>query len=89
LLFEKEQYENLYDKSQLVYLTGDSDKVMHEIDPKKIYIIGGIVDHNRLQLATLNKANKQGIETAKLPIGKYLKLKTSAILSVNHSKRQI
>jgi tRNA (guanine9-N1)-methyltransferase len=33
----------------LVYLTGDTNEVMDEIKLEEIYIIGGLVDHNRLK----------------------------------------
>ena len=49
-----------------------------------MYIIGGIVDRNRYQSLTLNKANHQGINHARLPINKHVKLQSSAVLTVNH-----
>ncbi|KAL3521809.1 hypothetical protein ACH5RR_014643 [Cinchona calisaya] len=70
-------------KEDLVYLTADSDSVLDELDPKKIYIIGGMVDRNRWKGITLNKAKEQGIQTAKLPIGSYLKMSSSQVLTVN------
>merc|ERR1719183_1385614 len=39
-----------------VYLTADTDDILEEIDPNKVYIIGGIVDRNRLKEATYKKA---------------------------------
>jgi len=35
---------------------------------RKIYIIGGMVDHNRLKNATLDKANKLNIIKLRFPI---------------------
>nr|GMD92348.1 tRNA (guanine(9)-N1)-methyltransferase [Ipomoea batatas] len=73
-------------KENLVYLTADSENVLDELDPKKVYIIGGLVDRNRWKGITMNKAKEQGIQTAKLPIGNYLKMSSS---QVNHASRKI
>ncbi|KAJ8770476.1 hypothetical protein K2173_017967 [Erythroxylum novogranatense] len=70
-------------KENLVYLTADSETVLDELDPKKVYIIGGLVDRNRWKGITMKKAEEQGIETAKLPIGNYLKMSSSQVLTVN------
>jgi tRNA (guanine9-N1)-methyltransferase len=56
----------------LVYLTADSENIIKELDPAKAYIIGGIVDRNRYKHLTLNKANSEGIQHAKLPIGEFV-----------------
>lgn len=53
---------------QLVYLTSDAEETLETLDPRCAYVIGGIVDRNRLKGATCNKASAQGIRTAKLPI---------------------
>ncbi|KAI3923462.1 hypothetical protein MKW92_028777 [Papaver armeniacum] len=86
-LIEKEKLsyiEALQDqKENLVYLTADSETIVDEVDPRKIYIIGGLVDRNRWKGLTMKKANDQGIQTAKLPIGSYLKMSSSQVLTVN------
>lgn len=51
LLFEDiqirtEHYSELIKKEDLVYLTSDSPDVLRELDEKKAYVIGGLVDHN-------------------------------------------
>ena len=66
-------------KENLVYLTADSETVLDELDLKKIYIIGGLVDRNRWKGITMKKASEQGIQTAKLPIGSYLKMSSSQV----------
>ncbi|XP_051128711.1 tRNA (guanine(9)-N1)-methyltransferase-like [Andrographis paniculata] len=70
-------------KENLVYLTADSENVLDELDPKSIYIIGGLVDRNRWKGITMKKAEEQGIKTAKLPIGAYMKMSSSQVLTVN------
>lgn len=66
-------------KENLVYLTADSESVLDELDPEKYYIIGGLVDRNRWKGITMKKAQEQGILTAKLPIGSYLKMSSSQV----------
>ena len=74
----------MHDRQSLVYLTADSDVEIQELDEGKVYIVGGLVDHNRLQFITLNKAEEQGIATAKLPLSHFVALKSSTVLAVNH-----
>lgn len=69
---------------QLVYLSADSEEELETLSPEEIYIIGGIVDHNRHKMLCQNKAEKMGIRTARLPIGKYIEnLPTRKVLTVN------
>lgn len=78
-------YIDLYDRERLVYLTADSEEVVEKFDPEKVYIIGGIVDRNRLKGATVRKAEEQKIATAALPLMKYVDMGTySRVLTVNH-----
>ena len=48
-----------------------------------MYIIGGIVDHNRLKNITIDYANTHKIKARRLPMDN-LKLKASVHLAVNH-----
>ena len=76
----KSYIEALQDrKENLVYLTADSENVLEELDLKKLYIIGGLVDRNRWKGITMKKAEEQGIQTAKLPIGNFLKMSSSQV----------
>ena len=70
--------------SDIVYLTSDSEQTLDHLDDSKLYVIGGIVDRNRLKGATIQKAKELGLQTAKLPISDYLKLFATKVLTCNH-----
>lgn len=67
-----------------MYLTADSPNNLTELNESDVYIIGGIVDRNRYLKLTLDRAEEQGIRHARLPIGDYVSLASSAVLTVNH-----
>lgn len=83
ITFDEKDYLDLYDKEKLVYLTADSEDTIENLDEGMCYVIGGIVDKNRYKCLCLNKAKEQGIKTAKLPIGEYIKMSSRKILTVN------
>jgi tRNA (guanine9-N1)-methyltransferase len=84
---------------KLIYLSADSPNELTTLSENEIYIIGGIVDKNRHKVSPGNamtvsltfqnlcqgKAEKLGIETARLPIGTFLAdMPTRKVLTVNH-----
>lgn len=71
-------------KLKLVYLTSDADHTLDHLDDSKIYVIGGIVDRNRLKGTMNRKAQELGILTARLLIDDHLKLVSLKFLTVNH-----
>jgi tRNA (guanine9-N1)-methyltransferase len=76
-LFQNEPKENL------VYLTSDSPNELDSFDEKKIYLIGGFVDHNHHKSHCFNLALKYEIEHCRLPINKYMHMKSRPVLTVN------
>lgn len=78
-------------RPKLVYLTSDASTILRELDDDKVYIIGGIVDRNRLKRAAVDRAESLGIVTAKLPLDEFYdshpeyKIKgATKVLAVNH-----
>lgn len=77
-----EVFENI-PKQDIVYLTSDSPNEIQEFDDKKVYIIGGLVDHNHHKLLTLNMAQNSQISHGRLPIGKFIQMNSRPVLTVN------
>ncbi|NXS14054.1 TM10C methyltransferase, partial [Neodrepanis coruscans] len=65
-------YTEVFPKDKLIYLTADSPKVMKTFDHDKIYIVGSMVDKNIKTGVSLARAKRLGLETAALPLDKYL-----------------
>ena len=75
-------------KKKIVYLTSDSTTTLNTLNDDTIYVIGGIVDRNRLKYATINRAQKElHISTAKLPLTEYL-TSTTPISTTTKSKNE-
>ncbi|KAJ2899664.1 tRNA (guanine(9)-N(1))-methyltransferase, partial [Coemansia aciculifera] len=83
VVLEDKEYVDVFDKNELVYLTADSPNVIEDLDPKKVYVIGGLVDKNRYPRLTLDKAEAQGIQHAQLPIGLYVQMASRKVMTVN------
>ena len=60
------------DPERTVYLTADSPNVIWDLRPGDTYVIGGIVDRNRVKNATIQKARHYRMRTARLPISEVI-----------------
>ena len=77
---------------KFVYLTGDSPNTLTTLNDNTTYIIGGIVDRNRLKFAAIERAASinakipsLNIQTARLPLDEHVDFKGSTrILTCNH-----
>lgn len=72
--FESIYYSKLNSSfnGDIVYLTAESETELSEFDPRAVYVLGALVDHNRLKSICHNKAQKLNVKTARLPISKYV-----------------
>ncbi|XP_071519325.1 tRNA methyltransferase 10 homolog A isoform X1 [Panulirus ornatus] len=82
--FKDEYYMDIFAKEDIVYLTSESENVITSLDDGKVYIIGGLVDHNVHKGLCHKLAVEKGISHAKLPIDDYVEMKTRKILTVDH-----
>lgn len=81
----KEHFSDLFDKSDLVYLTPDGPP-MKRFDRDCTYIVGGFVDLANKKHQTLGIARQLGIRTASFPIKTYCDLRVyqkHTILTLN------
>jgi tRNA (guanine9-N1)-methyltransferase len=72
-----EAFSSMSDR--LVYLTADADEDITTLEGSSGYIVGGIVDRNRYKCLCLEKSKDLGVQSARLPIGKYIKLAGSRV----------
>uniref|UniRef100_A0A1A8N0Z4 tRNA methyltransferase 10 homolog A n=2 Tax=Nothobranchius TaxID=28779 RepID=A0A1A8N0Z4_9TELE len=84
ITIKAEHFSDVVAKDELVYLTSDSPNVLEELDQKKAYVIGGLVDHNHHKGITYERAAELGIEHAQLPLGSFVKMNSRKVLAVNH-----
>ncbi|XP_050434569.1 tRNA methyltransferase 10 homolog A [Adelges cooleyi] len=79
-----DSFDKAFNKEDIVYLTSDSKNIIDTMDENKIYIIGGLVDHNSCKGASLKVAESLGVAHARLPITENIDMKTRKILTINH-----
>ncbi|XP_021348862.1 tRNA methyltransferase 10 homolog A-like isoform X1 [Mizuhopecten yessoensis] len=77
-------YEELFDIDSMVYLSSDSPNILTDLEPDKVYIIGGLVDHNHHKGLCHQVAVEKGLAHAQLPISEYIQLKSRKVLTINH-----
>jgi tRNA (guanine9-N1)-methyltransferase len=72
------------EEGEVIYLTSDSPDTLEVLKPNSTYIIGGLVDKNRHKGICYKTAMDQGVKTAKLPIGEYMRMSSRFVLATNH-----
>ncbi|XP_060092998.1 tRNA methyltransferase 10 homolog B [Heteronotia binoei] len=73
-----ESYLDLFPLETIVYLTPDAEKALEEVDPHKVYILGGLVDESIQKRLTFQNAHERHLQMARLPIQEYMVKKANA-----------
>ena len=68
--YEEEGFENLFPREKLVYLSPDAPQLRTH-NPGDIYVIGGLVDLAKGELASLKKANNLNIRCGSIPFARH------------------
>jgi len=77
-------YLDVFERSRLVYLSSEGAEVLTRLEADAVYIIGGLVDHNKHKGLTHERATRAGVRTARLPIDEHLQMHQRRVLAVNH-----
>eukprot|EP00743_Colponemidia_sp_Colp-15_P003389 GILK01003663.1.p1 GENE.GILK01003663.1~~GILK01003663.1.p1 ORF type:complete len:384 (-),score=94.98 GILK01003663.1:141-1292(-) len=80
---EEKPIWELFDKSQLVYLSPDSPNLLTSLDKEKVYVIGGLVDRQVAKNTSIEQARELGVETARLPVHEVIPLPSMRVLNIN------
>ncbi|XP_067133848.1 tRNA methyltransferase 10 homolog A [Centruroides vittatus] len=81
--YKEENYLDVFGVNNTVYLTSESDNIVDNLEESKTYIIGGLVDHNRHKGICHKLAMEKGSSHARLPLDKYLIMKTRNVLTID------
>ncbi|XP_065316177.1 tRNA methyltransferase 10 homolog A-like [Gordionus sp. m RMFG-2023] len=82
--FSENHFKDIFPVSDVIYLTSDSENEIHDVVSSNIYIIGGLVDHNRNKKHCYEQCKIMNINHGKLPIDKYLSIKKTKVLTIDH-----
>ena len=85
---ESRSVADVFAAADVVYLTAESDVILTTLDASKVYVIGGLVDHNRYKGHCHQLATTQGWATARLPIDEHMQVSsltgpTRRVITVN------
>ncbi|XP_074850100.1 tRNA methyltransferase 10 homolog B isoform X2 [Carettochelys insculpta] len=67
-----ESYLDLFPLETIVYLTPDSENVLQEVHPHKVYVLGGLVDESIQKKLSWREARERSVQTARLPIAEHM-----------------
>ncbi|KAJ0392769.1 hypothetical protein P43SY_009329 [Pythium insidiosum] len=71
----EEPVDAVYDPRELVYLSPDAEDVLLELDPRAVYVVGGIVDRSVRKGESLAKASRRRLRSKRLPLPEHLSVR--------------
>ncbi|KAJ1367481.1 hypothetical protein KIN20_028398 [Parelaphostrongylus tenuis] len=84
IFLKAEPLQDLFKPYEIVYLTAESENVLTHLEDSKVYVIGGLVDHNSEKGLCYELARRKGYAHARLPIDEFVEMKTRKVLTINH-----
>ncbi|KAG8465208.1 hypothetical protein KFE25_012571 [Diacronema lutheri] len=80
----EQPYWEVFPHSSIVVLSAEATDVLLELEPGKVYVIGGLVDHNRHKGLIHGEAHARGLACARLPLEQFSTMVSRKVLAVNH-----
>ncbi|OQS00621.1 hypothetical protein ACHHYP_18012 [Achlya hypogyna] len=75
-----EPIDEVFPNDELIFLSPDSPNVLTEVNPRAVYVIGGIVDRSVRKGQSLSKARGLGnVRTARLPVQETLHVRSNVL----------
>jgi len=68
--FHEKPIFEMFPREEIVYLSPDAEQELSDIQPEKVYVIGGIVDRTVKKGLSLNRAKEHEVEVRRLPLSK-------------------
>ncbi|KAG8461407.1 hypothetical protein KFE25_010594 [Diacronema lutheri] len=69
----------VWSPSECVYLTSEAEEELDDVKGALVYVVGGLVDHKEKPAFSLARAQAHGVRTAKLPLGRFVKMRKPAL----------
>ena len=70
----EKKLDEVFKPDEIVYLCAESENVLEKLDESKVYVIGGLLDHNHHKAYCYNIAKEKGYNHARLPISEHIQL---------------
>lgn len=68
--FHEKPFFEMFPLEKIVYLSPDAEQDLSDIQPEKVYVIGGIVDRTVKKGLSLSRAKEHKVEVRRLPLSK-------------------
>jgi len=73
----------VFPDKRIIYLSPDADDVLDRIEPDAVYVVGGLVDRNKQNNASIDRANGLGVCAQRLPIAEYAEVSRTDFFTIS------